>query len=112
MVKKKKGDVGAEGLLINSEEDWINLKNKKGKQVSYTLSLIVWVPHLGPLLLTFLFLLMHLTTNLTITRIKILVPSECDSRIIVVHHLLNVFDNFSDSRVIVVQQLHSGFDNF
>jgi len=30
MVKKKKGDVGAEGLLINSEEDWINLKNKKG----------------------------------------------------------------------------------
>ena len=32
MVKKKKGDVGAEGLLINSEEDWINLKNKKGKQ--------------------------------------------------------------------------------
>ena len=46
------------------------------------------------------------------TRIKILVPSECDSRIIVVHHLLSVFDNFSDSRVIVVQQLHSGFDNF
>ena len=54
----------------------------------------------------------HLMTPLFKTRIKILVPSECDSRIIVVHHLLSVFDNFSDSRVIVVQQLHSGFDNF
>ena len=33
MVKKKKGEVGAPELLINSEEDWINLKNKKGKQL-------------------------------------------------------------------------------
>ena len=33
MVKKKKGDVGTPELMINSEDDWINLKNKSGKNL-------------------------------------------------------------------------------